>query len=109
MRSKKGITLIALVITIVVILILAGISINVIVNGDFFGKANTVKEDYASSVEQSEIHENKALEQNQQDFKVDDEYAVSGIIIKYYDDNDKKFEPITCSLSKYIDEKRYGC
>lgn len=109
MRSRKGITLIALVITIVVILILAGISINAIVNGDFFGKANTVKTDYASSVNQAEADENKALEQNKQDFKVDDEYTVSGIIIKTYNEDEKKFEKIGYSLSKYIDEKRYCC
>ena len=39
MKSKKGITLIALIITIIVMLILVGVTINVIIQGGLFGQA----------------------------------------------------------------------
>ena len=38
-RKSKGITLIALVITIIILLILAGITINSLTNSGLFGKA----------------------------------------------------------------------
>ena len=40
MRGQKGITLVALVITIIVMLILAGVTISIVVSGDLFGNAN---------------------------------------------------------------------
>ena len=53
-ENKKGITLVALVITIVILLILAGISISALTNTGLFGKAKEAKEK----------SENAALEQN---------------------------------------------
>lgn len=49
MRGQKGITLVALVITIIVMLILVGVSVTVAINGGLFDKAksgaeNTQKE-----------------------------------------------------------------
>lgn len=44
--KEKGITLIALVITIVILLILAGITINAIINNGIIDKANEAKKDY---------------------------------------------------------------
>lgn len=49
MRGQKGITLVALVITIIVMLILVGVSVTVAINGGLFTKAkegatNTQKE-----------------------------------------------------------------
>lgn len=38
-RNSKGITLVALVITIIIMLILAGVTISIIVNGGLFGQA----------------------------------------------------------------------
>ena len=43
MQSSKGITLIALVITIVILLILAGISIQALTNTGLFAKATDAK------------------------------------------------------------------
>ena len=43
-KNKKGITLVALVITIVILLILAGISISALTNTGLFGKAKEAKE-----------------------------------------------------------------
>ena len=39
MRGQKGITLVALVITIIVMLILVGVSVTVAINGGLFDKA----------------------------------------------------------------------
>ena len=58
--GKRGITLIALVITIIVLLILAGVGINIAVNqGNLFEKANEAKTEWNNKVqeEQGEIDE----------------------------------------------------
>ena len=53
--EKRGITLIALVITIIVLLILAGVSINVVFNqGDLFGKANNAVEKWNNKIAEEE-------------------------------------------------------
>ncbi len=53
--GKRGITLIALVITIIVLLILAGVSINVVFNqGDLFGKANNAVEKWNNKIAEEE-------------------------------------------------------
>lgn len=44
MKGQKGITLVALIITIIVMLILVGVSISVALNGGLFTKANTAVE-----------------------------------------------------------------
>ena len=45
MKGNKGITLIALIITIIIMLILVGITINIAMDGELFGKANeTIKQ-----------------------------------------------------------------
>ncbi|MCL2355229.1 MAG: hypothetical protein FWC68_05125 [Oscillospiraceae bacterium] len=45
MTNQKGITLIALVITIIVMLILAGVTIAIVVQGGLFGQAQTAVEE----------------------------------------------------------------
>lgn len=49
MRGQKGITLVALVITIIVMLILVGVSVTVAINGGLFDKARDAKTGYESS------------------------------------------------------------
>ena len=52
---KKGITLIALIITVIILLILAGTAISIAINGgDIFGKASTAREQWNESVLQEE-------------------------------------------------------
>lgn len=46
LKSQKGITLVALVVTIVVLIILATISISVAINGGIIGKAKDAKTYY---------------------------------------------------------------
>ena len=56
-KKNKGITLVALVVTIVVLLILAGISIAQLTGNDFFNKVKLAKEKYenAQNKEETEI------------------------------------------------------
>ena len=63
-KTNKGITLIALIITVIVLLILAGTAISIAVNGEsLFGKANDAKTSWNSKVSQEEttINQNLAL------------------------------------------------
>ncbi len=58
MKEQKGITLVALVITIIILLILAGISIATLSNTNLFGKAKEAK----NASENAQRVENNALE-----------------------------------------------
>lgn len=61
MRSQKGITLIALVITIIVMLILVGVSITMAVQGGLFGYAgNAARETNDAMIEENELGSGKA-------------------------------------------------
>ena len=44
MKKNKGITLIALIITIIILLILVGVSLNLLIKGDLFGSAEKAVE-----------------------------------------------------------------
>lgn len=51
LKNQKGITLVSLVITIIVLLILATVAITMAVNSDgLFGKANTAAQEYNKAV-----------------------------------------------------------
>lgn len=55
LKNQKGITLVSLVITIVVLLILAGVAISLAVNSDgIFGKANTAKNEWNEALKNEE-------------------------------------------------------
>lgn len=54
MKNKSGITLIALIITIIVMLILVGVTINLSANSELFAKARQARDDY----EREQIREN---------------------------------------------------
>ena len=57
MKGQKGITLVALIITIIVMLILVGVSISVALNGGLFTKAGTA----ARQTKQAQVSEAVAL------------------------------------------------
>ena len=57
--EKKGITLVALVVTIVILLILAGISISTLTNTGIFQKAKDAK----SASENAELEQNTRLDE----------------------------------------------
>ena len=55
MREQKGITLVALIITIIVLLILAMVSISLVLNGGIIDRANNAVRNYhASEVNEQE-------------------------------------------------------
>ena len=58
-NGKKGITLVALVITIVILLILAGISISTLTNTGIFQKAKDAK----NASENAELEQNTRLDE----------------------------------------------
>jgi len=51
MKGQKGITLIALVITIIVMLILVGVTVTLAIQGNLFDQANTATTDYNNQAE----------------------------------------------------------
>ena len=64
MREQNGITLIALIITVIVLLILAGTAVSIAINGgDIFGRATEAKEGWNTKVaeEETTLNENIAL------------------------------------------------
>ena len=52
MKENKGITLIALIITIVIMLILVAVSANIIINSNIIGQAEKAAEGYKTAYEQ---------------------------------------------------------
>lgn len=57
LRKEKGITLVALVVTIIILLILAGVSITMVSGNGLFGRASNAASKYssASSAENSTV------------------------------------------------------
>ena len=54
-KREKGITLVALVITIIVLIILAGVSINAVMNDGLIGNAKNARNDYEAAKRKEEI------------------------------------------------------
>ena len=54
MRKNRGITLIALIITIILLLILVGVSVNLLIKGDLFGSAEKAVEGTNAKVEEQQ-------------------------------------------------------
>ena len=78
MRKQKGITLVALIITIVVMLILVAVSVNIIVNSDLIGHAEKIGDAYKNAIAEEErynpsIGNGKTLEDYMKDAKIVEE------------------------------------
>ena len=91
MRKNKGVTLITLIITIIVLLILVGVSINLIIKGDLFGNAEKAVDGTNAKVEQEQTRVDELmgeLEKVQIDYKVENiQYTENAILICVYTDN----------------------
>ena len=77
-KEEKGITLVALIITIVVMLILVAVSVNVIVNSDLIGHAEKTGDAYKNAIAEEErynpsIGNGKTLEDYMKDAKIVEE------------------------------------
>ena len=75
-KNNKGITLVALVITIVILLILAGISISTLTNTGIFQKAKDAKK----ASENAELEQNKVLDEYEKEL---DKYGDNTLVSKF--------------------------
>lgn len=105
-KKQQGVTLVALIITIIVMLILAGVSIGVVVNGEFFGKAQKANQMNENAIAKADLDEKNALKQNSEDFKVDEDFETEGIEAYEYvvSNGVGELKKIEYSLSKFVNE-----
>lgn len=94
-RQNSGITLVALVVTIVILLILAGVSINLVVgNNGIITQAKKAREETNKSIENEMAQLNKLANDLEAAEKVDYEGGSGNIT---YTDSDGKTQPLTKS------------
>ena len=116
LKPKHGITLIALVITIIILLILGGVAINITVNqGDLFEKANNAVEQWNNKVAEEEGKINQLLnvleggslpEEPEQKEKVNAPVVKEGMIAVYYDNGWKKADANKDNWYNYNESKK---
>ncbi len=76
-REEKGITLVALIITIVVMLILVAVSINVIVNSNLIGYSEKTGNAYSGAIKNEENFGNDGITINDKEYASIDDYIES--------------------------------
>ena len=76
-KEEKGITLVALIITIVVMLILVAVSINILVNSNLIGHAEKTGEAYAGAIKNEEKLGNDGITINDKEYASIDDYIES--------------------------------
>ena len=76
-REEKGITLVALIITIVVMLILVAVSINVIVNSNLIGYSEKTGDAYSGAIKNEENFGNDGITINDKEYASIDDYIES--------------------------------
>ena len=77
MRKEKGITLVALIITIVVMLILVAVSLNVLVNSNLIGHAEKTGDAYSGAIKNEENFGNDGITINDKEYASIDDYIES--------------------------------
>ena len=77
MRREKGITLVALIITIVVMLILVAVSLNILVNSNLIGHAEKTGDAYAGAIKNEEKLGNDGITINDKEYANIDDYIES--------------------------------
>ncbi len=76
-KEEKGITLVALIITIVVMLILVAVSINIVVNSNLIGHAEKTGDAYAGAIKNEEKLGNDGITINDKEYASIDDYIES--------------------------------
>ncbi len=76
-KEEKGITLVALIITIVVMLILVAVSLNVLVNSNLIGHAEKTGDAYAGAIKNEEKLGNDGITINDKEYASIDDYIES--------------------------------
>ena len=99
-NRQKGITLVALIITIILLLILAGISVQAITNTGLFGKARQAAQEskYASAAEKVALAVNASYDEKG---KMNDEYLKENV--NKIEGLDKKIDTVTYDLKIVVD------
>ena len=99
-EKNKGITLIALVITIIILLLLAGISIQAITNTGLFGKARQAAQEskYASAAEKVALAVNASYDSTG---KMNNNYLKENV--NKIDGLNKKVDTVTYDLKIVVD------
>ena len=86
MRKEKGITLIALIMTIILLLILVGVSLNLLIKGDLFGSAEKAVSGTNAKTEEQQTREDELMGQMDR-ANVFTEGTVPTLKYKVYGDN----------------------
>lgn len=76
MKGQKGITLVALVITIIVMLILVGVSVTIALNGGLFDTANSAKNQTGAALTQENDLDAGKVNVDNQIFNNAQEYVI---------------------------------
>ena len=82
MRKEKGITLVALIITIVVMLILVAVSINILVNSNLIGHAEKTGDAYAGAIKNEENFGNDGITVNGKKYANVEDVAKGKVLIE---------------------------
>ena len=77
MRRENGITLIALIVTLAVIIVLLGVSINVFVNSDIIGHSEKTGQAYTNALENDKTIGNDGITINDKEYASIDDYIES--------------------------------
>jgi type II secretory pathway pseudopilin PulG len=105
MRKEKGITLIVLVVTIVIMLILAGVVITIMVNAGLFGQANKAKKDTEIANIKEKIGKDISNKYLDQDGEISDD-DIRKILDDYGDViSDESEKPIGVNPDEYPDDE----
>lgn len=98
MKNKQGITLIALIITIIILLILVGVSVNLLIKGDLFGSAEKAVNGTNAKVEEQQTRVDELMrELNQVEAK-------NAVHDWQYTDNTRAQIRCTCSKCKAFND-----
>ena len=98
MRKNRGITLIALIITIIILLILVGVSVNLLIKGDLFGSAEKAVEGTNAKVNEQQTRVDELMGELE---RVESQNAVHNW--QYTDETRAKIR-CTCAKCKAFDD-----
>lgn len=112
LKSSSAITLVALIITVIVMMILAGVSVAMFINNNIISRANSAKEQMNLSAEKENLKlavisvqiSNEALSQENLQKSMDEYFGINNVVVSEKDMKDETFI-ITISERKYILDK----
>ena len=103
--KQKGITLIALIITIIIMLILVGVTISIVINSGLIGVAKNAGE-VTSSAYNDEAHYGEAMNINGKSYSSPQDYALNNEVTKYIYKDGTEYEELSQFLNGDICTKQ---